>query len=474
MKLLDLLGYDRHGAVVDIDTTLKKGRLNTYAVTLAALGFNAPAWIAASSMSILYGIVGHAAPLSILIAYCFPMLVLAACLVRLVREAPSAAGVFTYVERFLHPVMGTVLGWTYTVMTASVAPLTGVIGAEYLQALFPSLAGDVNARIIGTIMLAVFAITSLRGIELTAKLAGAFLTFEILVVAGLGLCGILNPHVHNVPVVKLYSVAASGGWLIAGQGILFGVWMLANFDSAINYIEEARLPVRTTQRALILVLTAEFIIYSLAAIGWQYALPVEQLSTVVESGNGGVIGAVAQIYLPHSLAWIALFVVVTSACASMQIALNSGARTMYRMSSEGHMSALFGRVNQYHSPYWAVVTLGLVGVVMVWYKPLAKIIWYYNSITITIVLVYISMLAACIRVFWTKHHAALAALLSVLPVIAILVLLYVGYTAGLSPTDPSNVYQAWYLGVGIVATGILLACFRSKRQELAALEVSSS
>ena len=53
MSLLDLIGYDRHGAVTEVATTLDKGRLNTYGVTLAALGFNAPAWVAASSMSVL-------------------------------------------------------------------------------------------------------------------------------------------------------------------------------------------------------------------------------------------------------------------------------------------------------------------------------------------------------------------------------------------------------------------------------------
>ena len=135
MSILDILGYDRHGSITDLDTTLNKGRLKTYAVSLAALGFNAPAWVAASSMSILYSMVGHAAPLSILIAYLFPMLILAACLVRLVREAPSAAGVFTYVERFLHPGMGTVLGWAYVIMAAAVAAMNAGNSPAYMNAM---------------------------------------------------------------------------------------------------------------------------------------------------------------------------------------------------------------------------------------------------------------------------------------------------------------------------------------------------
>lgn len=463
MSILDILGYDRHGSITDLDTTLNKGRLKTYAVSLAALGFNAPAWVAASSMSILYSMVGHAAPLSILIAYLFPMLILAACLVRLVREAPSAAGVFTYVERFLHPGMGTVLGWAYVIMAAAVAPMTAVIGAEYVQAMIPGLAGDFNARIIGTLLLVMFLMTSLRGVELTAKVAGVFLFFEIAVVAGLGLCGIFNPQAHDVSFTQFYSITSSGGWQAAAQGILFGVWMLANFDSAINYVEEAHVPVRTVQRSLLLVLTSALVIYTLAAIGWQLAVPMDQLSKTVENGNGGPIAAVAAVYLPNSMTWIALFVVITSACAGMQISLNSGARTLYRMACEGHLPSVFARINGRKSPHIALIAMAAVGIGLVWYKPLASLMWYYDAVTITLVMSYIAMLAACIKLFWLKHGPAGALTLSVLPTIAIGVLAYVGYVAGLAPTDPSDRYNAWYIGAGVIATGLMLAAYRGKR-----------
>src|ERR1700692_21306 len=79
-------------------------------------------------------------------------------------------------------------------------------------------------------------------------------------------------------------------WSVLGSGVLLGMWMLANFDSAINYIEEARVPVRTVQRALLIVLTSAFLIYTIAAIGWQYAVPVDLLAKITENGDGGRIG----------------------------------------------------------------------------------------------------------------------------------------------------------------------------------------
>lgn len=175
MKLYEFFGYDRHGEISELDTALNKGKLNTKDVSFSALGFNAPAWVAASSMSILYSISGHQAPLAILIAFFFPMLVLAVCMVALTRRAPSAGGIFTFCSRFLHPDIGCILGWTYAVACIAVTPMCALIGSEYIQALIPSLAGELNAKIIGTLLIVTFFAVSVRGVGVTAKLASTFL-----------------------------------------------------------------------------------------------------------------------------------------------------------------------------------------------------------------------------------------------------------------------------------------------------------
>ncbi len=164
--ILDLFGYDRHGEVKECKTTLQKNALNTRDVALAALGFNAPAWIAAVSMSVLYSVVGAAAPLAILISFLFPMLVLALCLIYLTREAPSAGGIFTFSSRFLHPAAGTILGWAYTISCAAVVPMTAIIGTQYLQALLPALKGAFAANLIGTVLTVMFMLVCLRGVLL--------------------------------------------------------------------------------------------------------------------------------------------------------------------------------------------------------------------------------------------------------------------------------------------------------------------
>src|ERR1700692_371691 len=155
-------------------------------------------------------------------------------------------------------------------------------------------------------------------------------------------------------------------WSALGSGVLLGMWMLANFDSAINYIEEARVPVRTVQRALLIVLTSAFLIYTIAAIGWQYAVPVDTLAKITENGDGGPIGAVAREYLPPSLSWIAILVVISSAMAGLQVSMTAGARTAYRMAQEGHVPRVFGSTNRFRAPWVSVAAIAAIAIAFVW------------------------------------------------------------------------------------------------------------
>ena len=270
---------------------------------------------------------------------------------------------------------------------------------------------------------------------------------------GLGILGIVSPRVA-LPFSSLYALPKD--WSVLGSGVLLGMWMLANFDSAINYIEEARVPVRTVQRALLIVLTSAFLIYTIAAIGWQYAVPVGVLAKITENGDGGPIGAIARIYLPPALSWIAILVVISSAMAGLQVSMTAGARTAYRMAQEGHLPGGFGRTNRYHAPWVSVVVIAGIAVAFVWYKPLAEVTFYYNAAVVTLALAYMSALAAFVRLMFRRHSFARAAAASVLPLLAIAVLGFLLYSAGAEPAEPKDKYQAWYIGIAVLISGALI------------------
>jgi amino acid transporter len=381
------------------------------------------------------------------------MLVLALCLMYLTREAPSAGGIFTFTSRFLHPAAGTILGWAYTLACVVIVPMTAIIGTQYLQALVPPLRGALAANVIGSLLALSFMLVCLRGVLLTTRVTTVFLACEITVIVGLGVLGLVSPRVA-VPFSSLY--APPKDWSVLGSGVLLGMWMLANFDSAINYIEEARLPVRTVQRALLIVLTSAFLIYSIAAIGWQYAVPVETLAGITENGDGGPIGAIARIYLPPSLSWIAIMVVISSAMAGLQVSMTAGARTAYRMAQEGHLPRAFGTTNRFRAPWVSVVVIAVIAVALVWYKPLSEVTFYYNAAVVTLALAYMSALAAFVRLMFSRHRFVRATAASLLPLLAMTVLAYLLYSAGAEPADPKDKYQAWYIGIAVLISGAFI------------------
>ena len=296
----------------------------------------------------------------------------------------------------------------------------------------------------------------LRGVTLTARVTTVFLTCEISVIVGLGIMGMVSPRVP-VKLSSLYALPTD--WTVLGSGVLLGMWMLANFDSAINYIEEAHIPVRTVQRALLWVLCSAFMIYTIAAVGWQLAVPADVLAKISENGDGGPIGAIARVYLPPALSWIAVFVVITSAMAGLQVAMTAGARTAYRMAQEGHLPRLFGQTNRFHAPWVGVVVIAAISIVFLWYKPLSDVTFYYNAIVVTLAISYMSALLAFVRLMFARHTLPRACAASVLPLLAMVVLGYLMYSAGAAPADPKDLYQAWYIGLGVLLTSILVVLF---------------
>jgi len=218
-------------------------------------------------------------------------------------------------------------------------------------------------------------------------------------------------------------------------------------------------PVRTVQRALLIVLTCACLIYTIAAIGWQYAVPVETLSKITENGDGGPIAAISRIYLPPSLSWVAILVVISSAMAGLQVSMTAGARTAYRMAQEGHLPRAVGATNRHHVPWVAVMLIAAVAIAFVWCKPLSDLTFYYNTVVVALSLSYTSALAAFIRIMFTRLSMLRAIAASVLPLLAIAVLAYLMYSAGAEPAEPKDKYQAWYLGLGVLSSGILVTLF---------------
>lgn len=473
MRFSEFIGYDRHGDVREIDTTLSKGRLGTLNVCANTLAFNGPAWVGVSSMPLLYTLSGELAPLSILVAYFFPMMVIAFSLIYLVRRAPAAGGVFVFSKRYLHPGAATILGWTYVIMCFSVTAMCALVGAQYAQNLLGLDSSPATGQVVASVLLLVFMVLNLRGVEATAKVAVCLLALELTVLLGLGLAGIIDPKVPDVGILSSYlPTSLDSFWTAIGPGMLFGMWMLAQFDSSINFIEEARTPVRTIQRSFLLTLTAMLVIYSIAAIGWKMAVPASTLAGLF-ADSAQAIGSIARLYLPEWLLWLPVLVIITSACNCLNISLNAGVRAGYRMSREGDLPAPLERLNRRQVPARLTIIGTLCGLAMVWAKPVSELQWYYDVVSITMMISYATLLLSFIRAVFREQAFSRAVLMSALPALALLTLLYIAWTAGTQPADPAYLYHVWYCGAVIIASGAAVLVYNRLRRRTPSTRIVS-
>ncbi|WJV25643.1 MULTISPECIES: APC family permease [Pseudomonas] len=474
MSFSDFIGYDRQGEVSEVDTTLSKGRLSTLNVCANTLAFNGPAWVGVSSMPLLYTLSGELAPLSILAAYFFPMMVIAFSLIYLVRRAPAAGGVFVFSKRYLSPGAATILGWTYVIMCFSVTAMCALVGAQYARSLLGLDGPPYTGQLIATTLILVFMVLNLRGVAATAKVAICFLALELAVLLGLGLAGIIQPKVPTSGVLSSYlPTSLDSFWTAIGPGMLFGMWMLAMFDSSINFIEEAKTPVRTIQRSFLLTLTAMLVIYSIATIGWKMAVPAGTLAGMF-ADSAQAIGSIAKLYLPSWLQWLPTMVIITSACNGLNISLNSGVRAGYRMSREGELPSALEKLNPRKVPARLTIIGTFCGLAMIWAKPVSELQWYYDVVSITMMISYGTMLLCFISAVFREQQLGKAIAMSCLPALALLTLAYIAYTAGAQPADPAYLYHVWYCGAVIIASGAVLLVHNRKRRKVPVQRVVSS
>lgn len=464
MSFSDFIGYDRQGEVREIDTSLSKGRLTTLNVCANTLAFNGPAWVGVSSMPLLYTLSGDLAPLSILAAYFFPMMVIAFSLIYLVRRAPAAGGVFVFSKRYLPAGAATILGWAYVIMCFTVAAMCASVGAQYAQSFLGLDDSARTGQIVATVMVVTFMVLNLRGVEATAKVALCLLALELAVLLGLGIAGIINPQVPSAGVLSSYMPSSLDNfWTAIGPGMLFGMWMLAQFDSSINFIEEAKTPVRTIQRSFLITMTAMLVIYSIAAIGWKMAVPAGVLAGMF-ADSAQAIGSIAKLYLPTWLLWLPTLVIITSACNCLNIALNAGVRAGYRMSRERELPSSLEKLNSKQVPARLTVIGTLCGLAMIWAKPVSELQWYYDVVSITMMISYVTMLLSFICAVFREQTFSKALAMSVLPALALTTLLYIAYTAGAQPADPAYLYHVWYCGAVIIASGVALLFYNRVRR----------
>ncbi|MDQ6803470.1 MAG: APC family permease [Actinomycetota bacterium] len=329
----------------------------TGAAPITAMLFNVPVAVQGG---------GSAAPAGFLIAT-IALTIFSVGYVAMARRVTASGGFYSFISHGLGQTAaagsGVLIWMCYIIFVPAVLGVCGYFGHSALVYFFSI---NLPAWLIEAVALAVMSILAWFHIELTAKVLGVFLGFEVLALLVFGIAVLVQGGAHglsaapfdptsifnNAAAVKVFGAAAAG---IA----LFGAfWSWVGFEMAPNYAEESRSPKKLMGPATYISVIGLGLLYMFISYmfvtGWGQTGSAQ---AVADQFSGKYVSA----FFPLTTHFVGGFLtdgfkvlIVSSSFACATAFYNTSARYAFSMSRERLLPGAFSQTHPVHnSPHRA-------------------------------------------------------------------------------------------------------------------------
>lgn len=324
----------------------------------------------------------------------------------LTTSIPHAGGPFAYSRRAFGPVGGYIAGMATLIEFVFAPPAISLAIGAYLNVQFPAL--DPRHVAVGAYLIFMFmnyiGVSIAAGFELfvTVLAIGELLVFMGVVLPGFS-----------------WSRFAANGWAGSGEftglawpgmfaAIPFAIWFFLAIEGTAMAAEEAEDPQRTIPVAYItgmltlVVLAIGVMIFAGGVGDWRKLAnindPLPQAMKAVVGESSGWL---------HMLVWIGLFGLI----ASFHGIILGYSRQIYALARAGYLPKGLAAINpRYHTPHWAILAGGAVGVVAIYSDEAIKFAdatLTANIVTMSVfgaIVMYIISMLALFRLRVTEPH----------------------------------------------------------------------
>jgi amino acid transporter len=328
--------------------------LNFWTVLAQSIALISPTMTAVLIVPLMFGTTGEASWL----AYAFGMIMLlfvAANLNQFARRSSHTGSMFLYSVAGLGPTAGGMAGWCliWAYMFIGTAGVTGF--TVFAQQLLAMAHLNVPAVPIFALCAAVCWYCAYKDVRLSAIL---MLVFEAVSVAVITLLAfiVLGHHGFAIDTDQVSLKGNSLGSL--GLGVVVAIFSLVGFEAATAFGEEAKNPLKTIPRAVIvsLLLTGVFFVFITytEVLGLRGANPsldklTAPLSTLATMMHLDVL------QIPIDLGALVSFFALALSC------MNSGARVVFQMGRQGFFHAATGTAHATNeTPHVAITIYALL------------------------------------------------------------------------------------------------------------------
>jgi len=431
--------------MVDASAAVERGGLARGTIGLREVLFQgvtsmAPAGAVALSISLGATYAGGALPLSVLLAL-VGCLMVASSIGQLAKHLPSAGSIYTYPAAGVHPSLGFLVGWGYSLIEMLIGPVTmvlfGYLVASVTQEEFnwPFTATWVIFMIVAAVVIAGL---NFRGVQISARTGTVLGAIEIIVFLALAIWLIIKAGSANtlsVFTLKYATVKGYNGLPGVVAGSIYTILAFIGFEAAAPLAEEARDPRRNIKIAVVTSCLAIGLFYVLTTYAGDVYFGPTKFETFGQLNGGSPwIGLARDVW---GVGWVVVFLaILNSTFANGNAGTLATTRTWYAMARiEVLPRPLAVTHPRYRSPYVGVLvqfvlTLAIGLPLGLHFGPVTTFALLATIITGIMIAIYIIFDLSCIMYYLRFARSEFNWFLHlVVPALGILVFLPAWFTA---------------------------------------------
>ena len=312
--------------------------------------------------------IGRVGPLIIGFTFLALLISIWPCLIygEMSAALPCAGGTYHYARRGLDRVWANLAGWHYIVSVVAIGAGETLAFANYFKILLEQLGLDISKldpRIIALILVAVFLVLNLRGIEQSGRAQTAFIFFFW----GCAVCWFL----YMIPRIHLEYF---GGFTMDRLPpfrelmYIFGLvwWCYTGFETCVSMGAETKFPQYTLPRAL---KVSVFLVFAVNAL-FQWFLvglvPPRFYGILAAADAPYAEGLKAAGLAGFPIILLCIGIAFGGDLSTINPGIAAPARYIYTIAEDGALPKFLGKVHpKYKTPYAAVLTVGVINFILI-------------------------------------------------------------------------------------------------------------
>ena len=279
---------------------------------------------------------------------------------------PYAGGTYKYASLGIGKPFGMLAGWNFIISLVAVTSGEALAFSFYFKTLFSALGVElpISDRTLATIVVVIFIITNVLGVEMTGKLQNGFMFFFWGVAIIWFITMIPNVQLPYFLEMPEFIQEETHLGFVAAVSMIW--WCFAGFETCCAMGEEIKYPQINIPRALFL---APFIVFAVnAAFQWFLVgiVPTEEISALSTASAPFAEAMTKAGILGFPLILLAAGIAFGGDFSTLNASIAVPPRYLFTMARDGAMPKIFARIHKkYQTPYIAILTLGILSAFLI-------------------------------------------------------------------------------------------------------------